>query len=347
MTRAETAPPPLPGTAPGSRNGADPMEAHMRNRIGAAGGGRPETVGLITLSHRGDLERCALLFESIDRHVPRRGQHHVIVDDADVPLFAAYARPDRHILPLSRFVPRWLRPIPVLRWRRRRYWWSLHGKPISGWHIQQIVKIEAVRALPEERFCLIDSDIYFFKDFDLGDIAHPNSTPFHVHAGGVTEERPRHKLWVATAARLLATPPPALPADDYIDQIIVWDQATIRGMIARIESVSGRGWVAAMCRDRDFSEYMIYGAYVAASAEAASRHAVTHESFTRTHWEADELSRADILAMLRTATPRERAFCIQSFGSTPLATIRAALNDFYAEVAENQHNVKHKAVDGE
>ena len=331
MTGADGTPP-FPGTPP--------MEARMQTRIGAAGGGRPETVGLITLSHRGDLERCALLFDSIDRHVAQRGQHYVVVDDEDVPLFAPYARANRRILPLSRFVPRWLRPIPVLRWRGRRYWWSLHGKPISGWHIQQIVKIEAVRALPEERFCLIDSDIYFFKDFDLGGIAHPNPTPFHVHPGGVTEERPRHKLWVATAARLLATPPPDLPADDYIDQIIVWDQATIREMIARIESVSGRDWVAAMCRDRDFSEYMIYGAYVAASAAAGSRHAVTHESFTRTHWEADELSLSDILAMLRSATPRERAFCIQSFGSTPLATIRAALDAYYAEAAASERGLK-------
>ncbi|WP_147078061.1 DUF6492 family protein [Methylobacterium haplocladii] len=309
----------------------------MQSQAGATDRGRPETVGLITISHRGDLKRCALLFDSIDRHVPRRGQHYVIVDDEDVVLFAPYARDDRRILPLSQFVPRWLRPIPALRWRGRRYWWSLYGKPISGWHMQQIVKIEAARVLPEERFCLIDSDIYFFKDFDLAGIAHPNPTPFHVHSRGVTEHRPRHMLWVATAARLLATPPPRLPADDYIDQIIVWDQATVRAMIARIESVSGRGWIAALCRDRDFSEYMIYGAFVATSAAAKPRHAVTHESFTRTHWEADELSVADILAMLYAATPRERAFCIQSFGSTPLATIRTALNAFYSEKSDGTH----------
>lgn len=332
------------GGRPAFRNGPGLMEARMQSQTGAPEQGRPETVGLVTLSHRGDLERCALLFDSIDRHVPRRGQHYVIVDDEDVPLFAPYARADRQILPLSRFVPRWLRPIPALRWRGRRYWWSTHGKPISGWHIQQIVKIEAVRSLPEERFCLIDSDIYFFKDFDAAEIADPNPTPFHVHPGGVTEARPRHKLWVATAARLLATPQPSLPADDYIDQIIVWDQATIRAMIARLESVSGRNWVAAMCRDRDFSEYMIYGAFVVTSPAALARHALTGESFTRTHWDADELSVADILAMLRAATPRERAFCIQSFGSTPLATIRTALDTFYSEPLESKQKSRTEAA---
>ncbi|KQP34987.1 DUF6492 family protein [Methylobacterium sp. Leaf100] len=317
----------------------------MRDQGEVAIPGRPESVGLITISHRGDLDRCTVLFDSIDRHMPRRGRHYVIVDDEDLQLFAPCARADRQILPKSQFMPSWLRPIFGLRWRGRRYWWSLHGRPVSGWHVQQFVKIEAARSLPEARFCIIDSDVCFFKDFDLGRIAHPNPTPFHVHAGGVTENRPRHKLWVATAARLLATPVPALPADDYIDQIIVWDQATVRDMTARIETVSRRDWVAAMCRDRDFSEYMIYGAFVAASAIAGSRHAVTHESFTRTHWEADELSLPDILAMLRTSTPRERAFCIQSFGSTPVATIRAALSTFYAEATEKQNDIKHNSVE--
>ncbi|UMY19625.1 DUF6492 family protein [Methylobacterium organophilum] len=292
---------------------------------------RPETVGIITLSHRGDLERCRLLFESIDRHVPRRGRHYVIVDDEDVALFAPHARPDREILPLSRFLPRWLRPVPLLRWRRRRYWWSFHGKPVSGWHIQQIVKIEAARALREKRFCLIDSDIYFFRDFDFATLAEPNPAPFHIHAGGVTEGAVRHKLWVATASRLVGTPAPVLPADDYIDQIIVWDQASVRAMTARMELLSGRNWVAAMCRDRDFSEYMTYGAFVANTPALLARHSPTARSFTRTHWDADPLEVPDILAMLRAAEPWERAFCIQSFGATPMATIRASLARYYSE----------------
>jgi hypothetical protein len=149
---------------------------------------------------------------------------------------------------------------------------------------------------------------------------------------------------VATAARLIARPAPILPADDYIDQIIIWDQATVRAMIARIENVSGRGWVEAMCRDRNFSEYMIYGAFVATSAAAKERHEVTHESFTRTHWDADELGVAEILAMLHAATPHERAFCIQSFGSTPLATIRTALDVFYSENDRGHRDNQTKAA---
>ncbi|GLS46363.1 DUF6492 family protein [Methylobacterium brachythecii] len=306
--------------------------------------GQPETVGLITPSYRGDLDRCELLFESIDRHIAVRGQHYVIVHDEDVPLFERFRRHDRQILPVSAFLPQWLRHIPFLKWKGRQYWWTSQGWPISGWHSQQIVKIQAAASLPEQRFCIVDSDNVFFKDFDLAPLALPNSVPLHVYEGGIRAHRPRHMKWIETASRLLGTVEPSFPADDYIDQIIVWDQATVQGMIARMESVSGRDWVAAMCRDRDFSEYMIYGAFVESSAAGAARHTRTSESFTRTHWDADELSAADILAMLRAATPRECAFCIQSFGSTPLATIRTALAAFYSENSNAEQKIRMEAA---
>lgn len=292
--------------------------------------GRPETVGLITPSHRGDLERCEMLFASIDRHVRARGRHYVVVHDEDVPLFARFRRADRDILPVSDFLPGWLRPVPALRWRGRQYWWSLKGLPISGWHAQQIVKIRAAASLSEERYCIIDSDNVFFRDFDLAPLALPNPAPMHIHRNGVHADRPRHVSWTGTASRLLDTPMPPLPCDDYIDQIVVWDQATVREMIDRIESVSGRDWVATMCRDRDFSEYMIYGRYVSHTATAMARHAPTSESVTRTHWDGDALGIDEIVAMLRTATPRQKALCIQSFGATPVSTIRTALAVFHA-----------------
>lgn len=305
---------------------------------------RAETVGLITLSHRGDLERCALLFESIDRHAASRGCHYVLVDDRDVALFAHFARPDRRILPQSQFLPWWIRPIPFLRRRRLRYWLTPFGKPVSGWHIQQFVKIEATRRLPEARYCLIDSDVCFFRDFDLAALAEPNPTPFHVHPGGVVANRPRHIQWLGTASRLLATKPQSVPADDYIDQIIIWDQATTRAMTDRIEAVTGRGWVAALCRDRHFSEYMIYGTFVTNTPSVMARHAVTTQSFCRTHWDDDALSEADILAMLDVATATERAFCIQSFGSTPLSTIRASIDAFRAEGGEERSKLRTEAA---
>jgi hypothetical protein len=285
-------------------------------------------VGLITPSHRGDLDRFVMMIESMDKHVRRRGRHYVIVHDEDVALFEPYGSEDRLILPASNFLPRSLAQIPFVRWRGRRYWWRLGSKPISGWHAQQIVKIQAASVLPEERYCLVDSDNVFFRNFDLGEIAAPNSIPMRVHPLAVAENHPRHVKWIGSAHRLLGIEAPILPTDDYIDQIIVWDQSTIRAMIERIFQTTRRHWVAALCKEHDFSEYMIYGSFVAHNPAALRSHSRTTNSFCRAHWDNDRLDQAAIMKMLVAAPPHEVALCVQSFGETPLSAIKASLRAF-------------------
>lgn len=290
----------------------------------------PGSVSLITPSYRGDLERSALLFESVDQHVRGFERHYVIVHDEDVALFKRFENGRRVVLPVSEFLPRWLHEIPYLRWRKRQYWWSLRSKPVSGWHTQQLVKIKAAASLPEERYCLINSDNVFFRAFDVSEIASPTALPLHITRGGSGEHRPRHLKWVTSAHRLLGLKEPTFPADDYIDQIIVWDRAIVNAMTARIELVTGLPWAEALCRVRDFSEYMIFGTFVLHEPSLRGRVAATTQSLCRTYWDEDDrpLGQPEILAMLGQAQPHEVALCIQSFNPTPLATIRASLAAF-------------------
>ena len=68
---------------------------------------------------------------------------------------------------------------------------------------------------------------------------------------------------------------PPLPASDFIGHIIFWDQQTTRAMASKIEAVTGLDWVEALCRTREFSEYMLYGYFVqndAGSAASARPH---------------------------------------------------------------------------
>jgi len=292
------------------------------------------TVSLITPSHREDLGRSAMLFDSIDRHVTSFERHYVIVHDEDLALFRPFDRGRRVVLPASEFLPRWLREVPRLRWRNRQYWWSIKAWPVSGWHTQQLVKIQAAACLPEDRFCVIDSDNVFFRDFDVAAVASPNILPVHIYRDGAGEHRPRHLKWVRTAHRLLGLEEPSFPADDYIDQIIVWDKAIINAMTARIEALSRRGWVETLCRARNFSEYMIYGTFVVREASLAGRFRITTDSFCRTYWDDDSLHERDVVAMLRSAAPHEVALCIQSFNPTPLSTISRALQAFEAQPVE-------------
>lgn len=298
--------------------------------LGLDGPANTGTVSLLTPSHRGDIERCALLFESVDRHIKSFERHYVIVNDEDVAAFKPFHQGRRVVLPVSEFLPDWLHEFSLFRWRKRRYWWSFRAKPVSGWHIQQLTKIQAVASLPEDRYCLIDSDITLFRDFDAATIATPHPLPLHVYRNGVGDHLPNHQKWVESAHQLLRLEQPAFPTDDYIDQIIVWDKALINAMIARIEALTGGDWAEALCRNRNFSEYMTFGTFLTRETAMQDRYRITTDSFCRTHWDAKPLSKSDILGMLEAAEPHEIAICIQSFNPTPLATIREALDEFDA-----------------
>src|SRR5579883_1644496 len=121
-------------------------------------------LGLVTPTYERDLERCELLCESVDRHVTSFSRHYLIVLDEELPLFTKLNTARREVLPLSLLLPSWLKPLPrYMRRKHRRYWWSLRALPVSGWHVQQFVKINAVNLLSEARFCLLDSDVVFFR----------------------------------------------------------------------------------------------------------------------------------------------------------------------------------------
>jgi len=290
------------------------------------------SISFITPSYRGDFSRSTLLFESMDKHARSYERHYVIVHDEDYALFAPYHRGRREILPASRFLPDWLHQMPAfIRWRGRRYMWSLKALPVFGWHTQQLVKIAAAATLPETRFCLVDSDNAFFRPFDVARLASDPTIPLYVEPKSVVDEKERHTHWVKVAHRVLGLAPPGFPADDYIGQIIVWDKATVQAMIRRIESATGQGWAQALCRAHSFSEYMIYGSFVMNDAEQKARHVVTSQSFCQAHWDLSNPDRKMVLGMMRQSLPHQVALCVQSFNATPLDTMRAAIADFAAE----------------
>ncbi len=101
-------------------------------------------VALLTPTYGRDLELCTLLCESVDRHVKSFSKHYLLVPDCDLSLFSHFESEHRVVLPASQFLPAWLRPLPrIIQRKRRQFWWSLRAKPVSGWHVQQLIKIAA------------------------------------------------------------------------------------------------------------------------------------------------------------------------------------------------------------
>ena len=285
-------------------------------------------VALLTPTYGRDLELCTLLCESVDRHVKSFSKHYLLVPDCDLSLFSHFASEHRVVLPASQFLPAWLRPLPrIVQRKRRQFWWSLRAKPVSGWHVQQLIKIAAAMSLPHERYCILDSDIVFFRDFDLSRFRYPNTIPLLNMRNEVTEDQINHARWVETSHKLLGLPVPPLPASDFIGHIILWDQQTAQAMAAKIEAVTGLDWIEALCRIRDFSEYMLYGYFVENDAGFSARHIRVPSTQCVSYWDRPKLDRSELNQLLRRADKDDVAFSVASFSGTPVATIRAAVEE--------------------
>ena len=218
----------------------------------------------------------------------------------------------------------------MIQRKRRQYWWSFRTKPVSGWHVQQCLKIAATMSLPYERYCILDSDIVFFRDFDLSQFQFPNPIPLFGLPNEVVATQPRHSRWVETSHELLGLPVPPLPASDFIGHIIFWDRQTTAAMVAQIEKVTNLHWIEALCRTREFSEYMLYGYFVQNNARFSGVHRPTSSTQCVSYWENLKLDKDELNELLRRANRDDVAFSIASFSGTPVQTIRAAIREHEA-----------------
>jgi Family of unknown function (DUF6492) len=283
-------------------------------------------VGLVTPTYGRDLERCALLCESVDRYVTSFATHYLIVPDDELALFARFNAANREVLPVSQLLPSWLKPLPrFVRRKHRRYWGSLRAMPVSGWHVQQFVKIRAASLFPQSRTCMLDSDVVFFRPFDVAPFAQPNPVPLFARPREIAPDAPLHAPWIRSSHRLLGLAEPAFPADDFIGHIIFWDQETVRAMVGRIEQVTGSDWIEALCHARDISEYLLYGRFVRNNARFMQDHRATTKNLCLSYWEPTALDTPAVERMLRFADPCYVAFSAASISETPVQRVRAVL----------------------
>ena len=56
-------------------------------------------------------------------------------------------------------------------------------------------------------------------------------------------------------------------------------------MTDAIKSATGLSWALALCRKKKFSEYLLYGNFVANSPEQLATHRVTEDSIAVSHWD--------------------------------------------------------------
>jgi hypothetical protein len=287
-------------------------------------------IAIITPSYRGDLERCRLLCDSLDRHGGSGWQHLLLVSDQDFEAFKGFQSVRRQVIADSNHMPRWLRPV-TLPWSEKPRWISLSPRhpiwPMSGWHVQQIRKLHAARLTDAPVLLMADSDTVFVKPVTAERLQRGESLRLYRRQGHITgiAEQDKHRIWLSSTAGLLGLPVAPLPADDYINNLVTWRRDLALALVAHIEARAKRPLAAALGRYRSFSEYLLYGQFVDRVLGRDAGHWHSETALGQTYWGGMALDAAALNQFISTMSDEQIAFGIQSFTATSVALIRQAV----------------------
>ncbi|MGL4637942.1 MAG: DUF6492 family protein [Beijerinckiaceae bacterium] len=284
---------------------------------------------IITPSYEGDLERCKLLCESMDAMAQGSWHHYLLVADHDEHLFHELANEKRSIILDSQLLPSWLRPVRQPFDKRKRWRWISTGLrnqvwPMTGWHVQQLRKMLVARHISEPVLVMADSDSFFVRAFGVQAFLEKDTVRLQRTKAEIREDDAgleKHVLWTRSAHTLLGLPEPAFPADGYINNLVSWRRNHALSMLQRIEQMTGTDVVTAVGRHRTFSEYQIYGTYVAEVMKMEG-HWPAASALSLTYWDGEAMTEDALKLFVAKLKPEQLAVCVQSFTKTSTNLLR-------------------------
>lgn len=214
---------------------------------------------LITPSYRPDLQRCELMLETAQQHVTGMAGHYLIVDHRDIPYFAHLRSNQVTLVAKEELLPRWIKKAPFTN----KWWLSAKTLPVRGWILQQVIKFAVAEHIDADAYCYADSDIAFIRHFDAAVLWQGDRLRFQRETRrGVMVDSPRYINWYAVAARYCDIADPQQMTGAYIAQLNTLKRSVMLMLMQRVEQVEGRSWLEVLLGTWDFSEYILYGAFV-------------------------------------------------------------------------------------
>ena len=271
---------------------------------------------MVTPSFRLDIERCALLLDSVDRWVHRSVAHYVVVDRRDVPLFRPLIRGRTELLVVEDIVPKWLFRIPFTR----RFWFSLRSRPVKNWILQQIVKLSMAQVLAEDVLLYTDSDVCFVAPYEPALLEREGRVPLFVEYGqrGLI---PSNDLWHRTAAQIVGIPVMGEYDTNFIDNVVPWRRQNALALLDRIGSVASRDWPLVIAARSAFSEYITYGLFCQAVLGGAAQHWEDGVKRSLSYWGQSPLGQDELRALRKQCTSEQHAVMISAKSRTPVRDI--------------------------
>ena len=299
------------------------------------------TLAVLTPSYAPDFADFAELHRSVLEFTDPAVLHYVVVPDEDLPLFSTLGSSRmvllgyRELLPSSFVstawfaravarIPRVPRGARFIAVNVRRPW-----PPLRGWLLQQIVKLGMAARMECDTLLLIDSDALLIRPVSEETFASPTAVRFYSNPAAIGAEMTRHVAWHQAARRMIGVPPDGPPPyADPIGSVVSWDPEVVRGLISRLSEVAGRPWQTAVSREWEFSEYVLYGEYLAEFGTDRQLSFVADTTLCHSHWDPHPLDLDGAKRFVASLDPRDVAVHVQSNSHTSpeiLGYIRSAL----------------------
>jgi hypothetical protein len=247
-------------------------------------------IAFVTPSYAPDFERCRTLVESIDRFLPARVKHYLFVDRSDLELFRPLQSRRTVIAAAEDILPDGFRQ----NREAKRWEFGNDSTPVSGWLVQQIVKLACTAFLAEPVLVMCDSDVALIRDVDPTIFACNDKVRLYRRIGGIGASMVEHAQWHRNACALLGVEPDPIPMTDYIGNFISWDRDLARNVLDRVELTTGNRWFAEIVRMQTFSEYILYGVYADKVRADDGRLAPDERRLCLAHWTHDPIDASSL-----------------------------------------------------
>jgi len=239
-------------------------------------GGRETDLCFMSPTWRGDLDRFALLRESLCVFGHGAVPHYALVNSEDRDLLERLKLPGVIALTTSDLLPAQVEARRIrynaqrggVRWKRfqrslyKRLGWFPDAR-YYGWQIQQLLKLAAPPSLPHEVVVSFDSDLVVTGDFSL-ECYVPGGQVVLYERYSAIDPLLGPERWYANACRLLDAPQLAGRDCDHVAQPFVFERRAVVRLHAWLEHRYQRPWHEVLIAEPlgAWSEFMIYGVFV-------------------------------------------------------------------------------------
>jgi hypothetical protein len=274
---------------------------------------------LVTPSYYVDFERCRWLCETVDRYVPKRIPHYLLIDRADRAMFAPLASPRTRILLKEDVLGGRLWQVPFAR----RWWVGAGRPPVRGWIVQQMTKLLVGRVVDEDVLVYLDSGTFFVRPFEAGAVVRDGLVRLFRESGPYFQSRVVRR-WHRVAASLLGVRPVAGYDVGYVTPMVTWRRDNLVKLGDHLERVSGRSAFDCLAGHVTLSEYYLYGMYADMILGDRSGHFHTPVQSNLSYWDHLALNVEQLRKFRAKLEPEHLIVYVDEKSATSIAAVRSA-----------------------